>query len=62
MNRHSCSVEQRAGSAHIIGRYYDPATAQFLSVDPDVAQTGQPYAYTAIASVRQKRPDDMMGS
>jgi uncharacterized protein RhaS with RHS repeats len=29
-----------------INRYYDPATGQFLSVDPDVAQTDQPYAYT----------------
>jgi len=30
-----------------INRYYDPSTAQFLSIDPDVAETGQPYAYTA---------------
>lgn len=28
-----------------INRYYDPATGQFLSVDPDVAETGQPYSY-----------------
>ena len=27
------------------GRYYDPSTAQFISVDPAVSQTGQPYAY-----------------
>ena len=27
------------------GRYYDPSTAQFISVDPAVAQTGDPYAY-----------------
>jgi RHS repeat-associated protein len=31
----------------LVGRYYDPSTAQFLSIDPDVAETGQPYAYTA---------------
>jgi hypothetical protein len=30
----------------LVGRYYDPATGQFLSVDPEVAETGQPYAYT----------------
>jgi len=28
-----------------INRYYDPATDQFLSVDPLVDQTGQPYEY-----------------
>ena len=27
-------------------RYYDPDTDQFLSVDPLVAETGQPYAFT----------------
>ncbi len=27
------------------GRYYDPATSQFLSVDPLVDVTGQPYGY-----------------
>ena len=30
----------------LVGRYYDPATDQFISVDPDVAETGQPYAFT----------------
>jgi hypothetical protein len=29
-----------------VDRYYDPATDQFLSIDPDVAETGQPYAFT----------------
>jgi hypothetical protein len=28
-------------------RYYDPTTGQFLTVDPLVVQTGQPYSYTA---------------
>jgi hypothetical protein len=30
----------------LFGRYYDPSTDQFLSVDPDVGATGQPYAFT----------------
>jgi hypothetical protein len=30
----------------LVGRYYDPATGQFLSVDPEVDETEQPYAYT----------------
>jgi RHS repeat-associated protein len=29
-----------------VDRYYDPTTSQFISVDPDVAETGQPYAFT----------------
>jgi hypothetical protein len=29
-----------------VDRYYDPSTDQFLSVDPLVAGTGQPYAFT----------------
>jgi uncharacterized protein RhaS with RHS repeats len=29
-----------------INRYYDPTTDQFLSVDPLVDQTGQPYEFT----------------
>lgn len=28
-----------------INRYYTPTTDQFLSVDPDLAETGQPYAF-----------------
>jgi RHS repeat-associated protein len=35
------------GLIYLINRYYDPSTSQFLSIDPDVAETGQPYAYTA---------------
>jgi hypothetical protein len=31
----------------LVDRYYDPTTDQFWSVDPDVAETGQPYAFTA---------------
>jgi hypothetical protein len=30
----------------MINRYYDPATDQFLSVDPAVATTNQPYVFT----------------
>jgi len=34
------------GGHRVVDRYYDPTTDQFLSVDPDVVETGQPYAYT----------------
>jgi RHS repeat-associated protein len=33
------------GSIYLIGRYYDPAIGQFLSVDPEVQQTEQAYLY-----------------
>jgi RHS repeat-associated protein len=33
------------GLIYLVHRYYDPSTGQFLSVDPDVAQTGEPYTY-----------------
>ena len=38
-----CVVDQGQSE---VGRYYDPGTDQFLSVDPDLAETGQPYAFT----------------
>jgi hypothetical protein len=31
--------------ASLVDRYYDPATGSFLSVDPTVATTTQPYVY-----------------
>jgi hypothetical protein len=31
---------------YLINRYYDPATDEFLSIDPDVATTNQPYVFT----------------
>jgi RHS repeat-associated protein len=33
------------GLVYLINRYYDPGTGQFLSLDPSLAQTGQPYEY-----------------
>jgi hypothetical protein len=30
----------------VVNRYYDPTTDQFLSIDPLVGQTGQPYVFT----------------
>jgi len=34
-----------SGLLYLINRYYDPTTGQFISVDPDLAQTNTPYAY-----------------
>jgi RHS repeat-associated protein len=32
------------GLVYLVNRYYDPTSGQFLSADPDAAETGQPYA------------------
>ena len=35
------------GLIYLRARDYDPATAQFMTVDPQVDSTHQPYAYVA---------------
>jgi len=37
-------------------RVYDPVTAQFLSVDPAVQQTGEPYSYAADNPINLRDP------
>jgi uncharacterized protein RhaS with RHS repeats len=44
-------------SLSLIGRYYDPSTGQFITVDPLVDQTGQPYAYAGGDPVNDSDPD-----
>jgi hypothetical protein len=46
---------------YLIGRYYDPATGQFLSVDPLVDATGEPYAYTGDDPVNGVDPLGLWG-
>jgi RHS repeat-associated protein len=36
-----------SGIVYLIGRYYDPATGQFLTVDPDLQTTHEPYIYAS---------------
>ena len=38
-------TDAESGLQYLRARYYDPATAQFLTVDPLLAQTDQAYAY-----------------
>jgi len=40
-------TDAESGLQYLQARYYDPGTGQFLSQDPAVAETGQPYAYSA---------------
>ena len=40
-------TDAETGFQYLRARYYDPATGQFLTVDPLVGSTGHPYAYAA---------------
>jgi RHS repeat-associated protein len=45
-----------SGLVYLLHRYYDPSTGQFLSVDPLVDVTGQPYAYAGGDPVNRSDP------
>jgi hypothetical protein len=44
-----------------LGRYHDPTTGQFLNADPDVATTGEPYAYTSDDPINEVDPEGLLG-
>jgi RHS repeat-associated protein len=48
------------GLVYLINRYYSPQAGQFISVDPDLAGTLQPYAYTAGNPVSQTDPTGLV--
>ncbi len=47
------------GLIYLINRYYNPAEGQFISADPDLSQSGEPYAYTGGDPLTQKDPDGL---
>jgi len=49
------------GFVYLVHRYYDPATGQFLSSDPLVNITGQPYAYSNDDPVNESDPLGLWG-
>jgi RHS repeat-associated protein len=49
-------LEPASYPVYSVDRYYDPSTGQSLSVDPDVATTGQAYAYTGDDPVNDVDP------
>jgi RHS repeat-associated protein len=50
------------GLIYLVNRYYDPSTGQFLSVDPEVRTTLQPYAYTQGNPVSQTDPAGLVSA
>ncbi len=46
--------------AYLVNRYYDPTTAQFLSIDPLVAVTGEPYQYAGDDPVNGSDPSGLI--
>jgi RHS repeat-associated protein len=55
----SGSYSDPTGLTYLINRYYEPSTGQFISVDPLVIQTAQPYAYTGGDPVNLSDPSGM---
>jgi hypothetical protein len=60
---HARELDWRAArDQHGVDRYYDPVTGQFLTVDPLVSQTLQPYVYVGDDSVNEADPAGLVGS
>jgi RHS repeat-associated protein len=49
-------TDAESGLLYLVNRFYDPGTGQFVSVDPLVDVTGQPYAYTGDDPVNESDP------
>jgi RHS repeat-associated protein len=44
------------GLQYLINRYYDPATGQFISVDPEVSESQTPYGYAGGDPINEADP------
>lgn len=49
-------LDSETGFYYMRARYYDPATGQFLSIDPDMQETDEPYQFTADDPVNNSDP------
>lgn len=53
-------LDAETGLLYLQNRYYDPVTAQFLTIDPAIALTGQPYTYVDDNPLNLVDPDGQM--
>ncbi len=51
---------ESTGLIYLRARTYDPTTAQFLSVDPIVLETGEPYSYAGDDPINQSDPSGLL--
>jgi len=54
-------TDAATGELYLVNRYYDPATGQFTSVDPDLGTTGEPYEYTGDDPTNLVDPSGLFG-
>jgi RHS repeat-associated protein len=54
--------DSESGLYYLQNRYYDPTTGQFISIDPLVAETGQPYGYANEDPANLVDPSGLKGS
>jgi RHS repeat-associated protein len=55
------TLERSTRRIYLLNRYYDPSTDQFLSIDPDVQETDQPYVFTNDDPLNQEDPLGLSG-
>jgi hypothetical protein len=53
------AIEYESEFLSLVGRYYDPSTDQFLSVDPLVGGTGQPYVFAGDNPINASDPSGL---
>jgi RHS repeat-associated protein len=58
---HAQYTSPDTGLIYLRARTYDPSTAQFLSVDPFVALTGEPYSYAEDNPINRYDPSGRCG-
>ena len=55
-------TDPETGLIYLRARYYDPTTAQFLTIDPLIAVTGTPYAYVTGNPLNSTDPSGLCDS